>query len=64
MISKKNFQCLALTILGALATVRALSCTPQQLNAVLVGVNAIADAVNQQEEDVSFFDWLEQELDD
>jgi hypothetical protein len=42
----------------------AVSCTPQQLNTFLVGVSTLADVIRPEEEDISFFDWLEQELDD
>lgn len=42
----------------------ATSCTPAQVNAVLNGVSVLASALDQQDDEVTFFDWLESELED
>lgn len=45
-------------------TLLATSCTPAQMNAILNGVTVLASALNEPEDDMSFFDWLEGELED
>ena len=52
----------ALTAVGAL---HAASCSSEDLRAVVVGLSAAANVIqNQEDRDVSFSDWLASELQD
>lgn len=46
------------------ALLNGASCSPAELNAALSIVNIVADAFNGEDDDISFWDWLESELGD
>ena len=67
-MNANRFRSMSWKLLAALAAggaVFGLNCTSEQISAVVAGVGAAADQLGDSEdEDISFGDWIRDELDD
>ena len=60
----KNWKIARLTAASAIVgTTFATGCTPQQINAVIAGVEAVAQSLNRSDDGIRFEDWLQSEID-
>ncbi len=50
--------------LGVVGTVWGTSCSSSQIQAVIVGLEAAANSLDEEDDDISFADWLADELED
>ena len=46
------------------STMMTNGCSPQAISALIIGLDAAADQIQNDDDDVSFEDWLHDELDD